>query len=334
MALKYSSKCKEYDQLLGRYLQLQGRKQEQRAPSLTSLASLTARQNQPAKVYTFEDFDELEKKMCPQGSGGRGKRTSGGVLVSPARDGPSGMVQHRSGTAFDNITPTKRARKDPLATRKPNLLSSPPPPLLFKDSKPSRPKRVDKRTFHAAAEPRLHGDAVAGVKCSSQETRLDSSDPCFPSEGVIELCPATDDEDSGHEGGNINSRDRWRDILDQIDDVPQEQANPQNKSGMQESGATTSARPNGRPKMKPTSKSSTKPNDQRSVDLQRILDAIGDCQPCRTFYSMPGLALPKRDPTTLCMHKGKGKTPSSAPEAAQAQATPARNVPPAARSER
>ncbi|KAJ2495786.1 hypothetical protein GGH96_006249 [Coemansia sp. RSA 1972] len=299
MEHKYSSKCKAYDQLLLRFQQLQGKQPEQ-TPSLTSL---TARQN-ASKMYTFDDFDELEKKMCVPGSGTRGKRTNCDVLVSPVRGNAPGVVQHRA--ALDNVTPTKRARKEPLGVRKPNLLSSPPPPLMFRGTKTHRLNQADKRTFHDSAEQRLRNEATAGVKCSSQETRMDSSELGMPSENIIELCPATDDEHSDCD--KTDGRDQWREILDHID-VPHQ------------------------PKHSPSIDvaTSAKPSSQRSVDLQRILDAIGDCQPCRTFYSMPGLALPKRDPLTLCMHKKKGKSVCSAPELVQ---TPARNVAPAARSER
>ncbi|KAJ2281271.1 hypothetical protein GGH19_004922 [Coemansia sp. RSA 1807] len=300
MEHKYTSKCKAYDQLLIRFQQVQGKQPEQ-TPLLTSL---TARQN-VSKMYTFDDFDELEKKMCVPGSGTRGKRTNCDVLVSPARDAP-GVVQHRAGAALDNVTPTKRARKEPTNVRKPNLLSSPPPPpLTFRGTKTHRLNHANKRTFHDPAEQRLRNEAAAGVKCSSQETRMDSSELGMPSENIIELCPATDDEHSDCD--KSNGRDQWREILDQMD-VPRNQT-----------------------KRSPPIDSATKPSSQRSVDLQRILDAIGDCQPCRTFYSMPGLALPKRDPLTLCMHKKKGQSVCSAPELVQ---TPVRNVAPAARSER
>ncbi|KAJ2476342.1 hypothetical protein IWW56_004974 [Coemansia sp. RSA 2131] len=304
MAHRYSSKCKAYDQLLTRFQQLQGKQPEQ-TPSLTSL---TARQNGSTKTYTFDDFDELEKKMCMPGSGTRGKRTNCNALVSPVRGDAFGVVRHRSGAALDNVTPTKRARKEPLGVRKPNLLSSPPPPpLTFRGTKTHRLNQADKRTFHnPTVEQRLRSEAVSGVKCSSQETRLDSSELGIPSENIIELCPATDDEHSDCED-KANGRDQWREILDHIDA-------PQNQT-----------------KRSPSTDVATKPSSQRSMDLQRILDAIGDCQPCRTFYSMPGLALPKRDPHLLCMHKKKGKCISSAPEPVQ---TPARNAPPAARSER
>lgn len=56
-------------------------------------------------------------------------------------------------------------------------------------------------------------------------------------------------------------------------------------------------------------------------DLQRILEAVGDCQDCREFYSVPGLVLPKRDPTTLCFHgNGRKKRKTVIPTAAAAAA--------------
>ncbi|KAJ2795468.1 hypothetical protein H4R21_005098, partial [Coemansia helicoidea] len=65
----------------------------------------------------------------------------------------------------------------------------------------------------------------------------------------------------------------------------------------------------------------------RAAELRRILDAVGGCAECRAFYTTPGLALPKRDASTLCKHrrasgKGAGKacTPSPAPATPAARA--------------
>ncbi|KAJ1834248.1 hypothetical protein LPJ63_002093 [Coemansia sp. RSA 2711] len=313
MAHRYSSKCREYDHLMARYRQLVSRQHGQRAASLTSMAG---KYNASAIPGAFDGFDE-PAKACPQGSGGRGKRSSGGLLISPARGGPSGAGQ-RAGliAASDSTTPTKRARKESRTANKPSLFSS-PPPLQFRTSNAPAPRNsgARQRVFNPDAEAKALG--AAGIKCSSQETRLDSSDSGMPSDNVIELCPATDDEDSGPDGAKIDANDDWREVLDRLDDVPREKA-----------GTADNARANRRP-------DDAGPDGQRGAHLQRILEAIGDCEPCRTFYSMPGLALPKRDPSTLCMHrkgKGKGKAPSSAPEP---EKTPASGrAPPVAQSER
>ncbi|KAJ2448820.1 hypothetical protein EV183_005238 [Coemansia sp. RSA 2336] len=297
MTNKYSSKCQEYDQLLAKYKQLQEDRNISPQPAdkrTTALTSLSSRQA-AAKAYTFEDFDELEKKMRPPGSGSRGKRAHGGILVSPIRNGAWAGNQGPAAMAADTTTPTKRARKEPFARH--NLLSS-PPPLHFKGSRRLGVQRNEgRRLFNPQA-------TAAGTKCSSQETHMDSSDMGMP-DNVVELCPASDDGCSSPRGSLDDTSDSWRDILDGID-VPKE----------------TRAQQIEHPKQQNTL-------PERTARLQRILDAIGDCEPCREFYSTPGLALPARDPTTLCMHKGKAV--SSAPELKTPQRT---NQPSASRSER
>ncbi|KAJ1872808.1 hypothetical protein LPJ55_002805 [Coemansia sp. RSA 990] len=310
MSNKYSSKCQEYDQLLARYKQLQEHRDispqpaDKRASALTSLSSRQA----PAKVYTFEDFDELEKKMRPPGSGNRGKRSHGGILVSPIRKGTWAGNQRAAAIAMpaaDTTTPTKKARKESLGARH-NLLSS-PPPLHFKGSRRLGVQRNEgRRLFNPEATC-----AAAGVKCSSQETHLDSSDMCMPEDNVVELCPASDDECSSPRDSPVDTGDSWRDMLDCIDASKEKQAQQTEPLPKQQQQQQQGKLP------------------ERSVRLQRILEAIGDCEPCRDFYSTPGLALPTRDPTTLCTHKGKAA--SSAPELRTPQRT---NRPSTSRSER
>ncbi|KAJ2798634.1 hypothetical protein H4R20_004751, partial [Coemansia guatemalensis] len=289
---KYAAKCKEYDQLLSKYKQLQSRGQEQ---STVWAGTKTARQQVPGKVYTFDDFDELEKKMSPQYSGGRAKRTNTGLLVSPTRAGPAVTAQR---TAASSITPTKRARKEPSGFRKLNLLSS--PPLFANNGAFGAPTVTREHQMASPIPPRTiapraptEAAAAAGVKYSSQETRLDFSDMDIPNDAVVELCPATDDEEDGKvDMDDMSDADRWQGIIEQPE------------QGHQKSTEAWVA-------------------GVRGERLQRILDAIGDCEECRAFYSMPGLALPRRDPSTLCIHKkSKGKTPiplttpASAPEKA------------------
>ncbi|KAJ2082256.1 hypothetical protein H4R24_001702 [Coemansia sp. RSA 988] len=293
---KYTAKCKEYDQLLSKYKQLQSRGQES---STVWAGTKTSRQQTPSKVYTFEDFDELEKKMSPQYSGGRAKRTNAGVLVSPTRAGPAVTGQR---TAASSITPTKRARKEPNGFRKLNLLSSPP---LFANNgafgapTANREHQMTSPVLPMTSEPRaLAAVAATGVKYSSQETRLDFSDMDIPTDAVVELCPATDDEEDGKANMDVmDNADRWQELVEQ-------------------------------PEQEHQKSTETWVSSVRSEMLQRILEAIGDCEECRAFYSMPGLALPKRDPSTLCIHrKNKGKTPiplstpASAPEKAHASGT-------------
>ncbi|PIA13240.1 hypothetical protein COEREDRAFT_11667 [Coemansia reversa NRRL 1564] len=295
---KYAAKCKDYDQLLLKYKQLQSRGQEK---STVWAGTKTSRQQVPGKVYTFEDFDELEKKMSPQYNGSRAKRTNAGMLVSPTRAGP-GVTGQRS--VASSITPTKRARKEPAGLRKLNLLSSPPlfgnnnifgAPTVVREHQMTSPVQPRTTASRAQTEAAL---AATGVKYSSQETRLDFSDMDIPNEAVVELCPATDDEEDGRIAADeMDDANRWQEVIEQ-------------------------------PEQGHEKKTEAWVSEVRSERLQRILDAIGDCEECRAFYSMPGLALPKRDPSTLCIHrKNKGKTPislstpASAPEKAHRAGT-------------
>ncbi|KAJ2844880.1 hypothetical protein IWW36_005011, partial [Coemansia brasiliensis] len=318
MANRYSNKCQEYDRLLVRYKQLQEHRKPSPQPAdkrTANLTSLSSRQGPPAKIYTFEDFDELEKKMRPPGSANRGKRSHGGILVSPTRNGTHAAGSQQAAafamSAADTTTPTKKARKEALGTGRHSLLSS-PPPLHFKGSRTFVQRNEGQRLLFSPEA----AIAAGGVKCSSQETHLDSSDMCMPEDSVVELCPASDDGCSSPSDSQADTRDSWREMLDRIDDVPKEKHVQQTKS---------------LPKQKQLNQLN-KPTEH-SVRLQRILEAIGDCEPCRAFYSTPGLALPTRDPTTLCTHrKDKGKAGSSAPELKQ---TPRQtNRPSTSKSER
>ncbi|KAJ1721466.1 hypothetical protein LPJ61_006037, partial [Coemansia biformis] len=283
LAQKYAAKCREYDLLLARYKQLQSKPQDQRAAQPTSM---TARQNGPGKIYTFDDFDEMERRMCPQYSGGRAKRTYAGLLVSPGRVGPApAPAPAVARPSVENVTPTKRARKGPSGIGKLNLLSSPPlaSSRVFGPGATSPPvsrAATTAATAATVATATVRKDLAVGTKYSSQETQLDFSEADLPSDIGVELCPATDDE--GDRGGTQAAR-------------------------------------------------------ERSVELQRILDAVGDCAECRAFYSTPGLVLPKRDPSLLCMHRSsraKGKVNMVlAPATPTAGAGAGASAPPAPRSE-
>ncbi|KAJ1999819.1 hypothetical protein GGI04_004411 [Coemansia thaxteri] len=114
---------------------------------------------------------------------------------------------------------------------------------------------------------------------SSQETQLDFSDPPVPVEDSALLCPGTNPSEAEADGANS----AWQFMLKTPD---------KHCSGQERAAAAAE---------------SQRVCAQQSPELQRILDAVGDCEPCRSFYSVPGLVLPKRDPSTLCQHRGRGK---------------------------
>ncbi|KAJ2161765.1 hypothetical protein GGF46_001184 [Coemansia sp. RSA 552] len=309
MELKYMAKCNEFDQLLSRYRQLQTRLQadpqplfqdayEPRPMSKTAAVAAKLSAQKPAKEYTFEDFDELERRMCPQ-SNKRRRVAAARPLVSPSFER---KPARRGGQS--SVTPSKRARRNPPpGIRSLNLVSSPP---LVRG-----PAGGGSRVFGPEKSSRgggeVQGPAKAGpsgaVKFSSQDTQLDSSDPCLPSDIMVELCPATDEEDNGGGKGAEDSAgskgaDPWKAVLDQ----PQERAAEKASAWVRQNQQAGS---------------SSKADGKHSEQLQRILSALGDCEQCRVFYKTPGLVLPKRDPSTLCIHGKKGKakaqTPARAP---------------------
>ncbi|KAJ2685622.1 hypothetical protein H4R19_006785, partial [Coemansia spiralis] len=274
LTLKYATKCREYDQLLVRYRQLQNQQQEQEQRAVRP-TSLTSRQRVPGKVATFDDFDEMERRMCPQYSGGRAKRPHAALAAA----GPPAHI----------VTPSKRPRKAPSGIGKLHLLSSPPlaPGRTFGSGSAVQrrlnamsPPAVQTAGIAAVADTAAPAAAAAATaamaavkqraaapKYSSQETQLDFSEADLRSDIGVELCPATDDEDE-------ESAEARRQEAERVARV-------------------------------------------RAAELQQILEAIGDCAECRAFYTAPGLALPKRDATTLCKHRSKGKgrarTPSPGP---------------------
>ncbi|KAJ2730387.1 hypothetical protein IW152_005288 [Coemansia sp. BCRC 34962] len=136
---------------------------------------------------------------------------------------------------------------------------------------------------------------------SSQETRLDFSDPPYMPEDEGELlCLGTHPEESESEHRDEDAADSnaWQFMLQtptrpeqQYPEFPRDSSDSDSGGRGKEDGSVCA---------------------QRSPDLQRILDAVADCKLCRSFYSVPGLVLPKRDPATLCQHasgsrKGRGK---------------------------
>ncbi|KAJ2792899.1 hypothetical protein GGI18_000022 [Coemansia linderi] len=273
LASRFRAKCLDYDRLSSRYDQLRSGLNEQRMQQLKKTSSAAALARKPGTPLTNRDpFIELNApeqttKGIPARHGP--KRTSPTEQVSPdnARVG-SGAVE--------GTTPTKRPRHSTLTTSLPGILSSP-----LTSHKPHFPLNPRKR--------------------SSQETRLDFSDPPYmpEDEGVL-LCLGTHPEEGESEHRDEDAADdsAWQLMLQtptrperQYPEFPRDSSDSDSGGRKSESGSVCA---------------------QPSPDLQRILDAVGDCELCRSFYSVPGLVLPKRDPTTLCQHasgsrKSRGK---------------------------
>ncbi|KAJ1940116.1 hypothetical protein GGF37_004114 [Kickxella alabastrina] len=212
------------------------------------------------------------------------------------------------------LEPRALPTTSPLALR-PLTATSPVLPLSAKFMKPSRP--VDLRSSKAKSpvlqlpmvrqpqQPRLLRAAA-----SSQETHMDSSDQI--------LCPETDDEgdmmpsveevlhpaavaaDAPPAAATATKRisdegeDSWRKVLDR--DPWAGQVGGEKKITFQGSS---------HPEPRAPVDAGLEGNREHRQLRQRILQAVGDCAQCKGFYSMPGLVLPKRDPSSLCMHKDK-----------------------------
>ncbi|KAJ2349001.1 hypothetical protein GGH91_001062 [Coemansia sp. RSA 2671] len=323
LASRFRAKCLDYDRLSSRYDQLRSGLNEQRMQQLKKTSSAAALARKPGTPLTNRDpFIELNApeqttKGIPARHGP--KRTSPTEQVSPdnARVG-SGAVE--------GTTPTKRPRHSTLTTSLPGILSS--PLTSHKPHFPLNPrKRVPVPT--TSSRPALRGPmsspslartssrgigaapnaSAAAAKAptlpivlqSSQETRLDFSDPPYmpEDEGVL-LCLGTHPEEGESEHRDEDAADdsAWQLMLQtptrperQYPEFPRDSSDSDSGGRKSESGSVCA---------------------QPSPDLQRILDAVGDCELCRSFYSVPGLVLPKRDPTTLCQHasgsrKSRGK---------------------------
>ncbi|KAJ2089707.1 hypothetical protein GGI09_006234 [Coemansia sp. S100] len=333
LAKKFRAKCQECDGLSSRYNQLKSSLQEQRQKQQQQQQPIQQQQNKTSGTSTlvhkqgapslasrdpFIEFGapEMSMKGIPAGHGTKRKSPNAQISPDNARAG--------SGAA-EGTTPTKRPRGNTLSTALPGLLSSPltsHKPLFSYNprrrgqvsttgSRPA-PKGPMSSPPYARTAGRVTGAApsasaaVARVSAapiilpSSQETRLDFSDPPYMPEDDGELlCLGTHPEegesehkDEGAAAGG-GGGDAW-------DFVLQTPARPMQQYPEWPREASDSGKENGSVSAQPT------------PDLQRILDAVGDCEPCRSFYSVPGLVLPRRDPSTLCQHgsgsrRSKGK---------------------------
>ncbi|KAJ2056869.1 hypothetical protein GGI17_005960 [Coemansia sp. S146] len=329
---KLRAKCQEYDRLSSRYNQLNSslqeqRKQQQQQPKNNSGATTLVHKQGASSLTSrdpFIEFNALEQTTRGIPAGHGSKRTSPSAQVSPdnARTG--------SGAA-EGTTPTKRPRCNTLSTGLPGLLSSPltsHKPLLSYNprrrgqvsttggraalkgpmSSPPPFARTSGRVTGAApssSAAAARAPAAPIILQSSQETRLDFSDPPYmPDDDGELLCLGTHPEEgegeSEHrdEGAVGGGEDALQLILQtparpmqQYPEWPREASDSDSGDRGKENGSVCA---------------------QPSPDLQRILDAVGDCEPCRSFYSVPGLVLPRRDPSTLCRHasgsrRSKGK---------------------------
>ncbi|KAJ1842641.1 hypothetical protein LPJ73_005736, partial [Coemansia sp. RSA 2703] len=298
MTQKYNAKCRDHEQLLIKYTRLQTKDQELTASGLTRAAGTTST---TARKHTFDELDELEKEML------------GSKCMKPFRSNATSLV-----------SPTKRARRELALTSSgmTNLLSS-PPPIKAESSAANTTKRrpsvhyqqqqvnqhdhsshKPKTTTHlvlknqrsppgvrrlsivktsapSAPRPNQHLTPAANTVRldSSQETRLDFSDPLASIEDVVELCSESDSE-------NRTGSNRARTSKPSSISCLLEMEEHRKTEGTKESSE------------------SAKDAETR----RRILEAVKDCEACTAFYSVQGLVLPKRDPSTLCVHKkSKGK---------------------------
>ncbi|KAJ2743260.1 hypothetical protein GGI20_003888 [Coemansia sp. BCRC 34301] len=315
LACKLRTKCLEYDRLSNRYNQLQTRLQQQQQKKNGSVGAMAHKQGASSLTGRdpFLELNALEQTTMGVPAGYGAKRTSPSAQVSPDNA--------HTGSAAEGTTPTKRPRRGTLNSGLPALLSSPltthkpllsynprrrgnvsttsgrsalkapvsSPPFTGKSNKvsgaaPSAP----------AALPRVPPTSLAIF--SSQETRMDFSDPPFiPDEEGDLLCLGTHPEEgkSEYKGENAADGDVWPFVLQTSIKPEQYQEWPSDTSSGEKGDGDVCA--------------------QRSPDLQRILDAVGDCESCRSFYSVPGVVLPTRDPSTICQHarsgsrKNKGK---------------------------
>ncbi|KAJ2782007.1 hypothetical protein GGI15_003055 [Coemansia interrupta] len=309
MTRMYKEKCRDHEELLIKYTQLQTKEQQHTVGGLTRTAAAAAAA--ATKKHTFDELDKLEKEML----------------------GSRRIKSHRSNTATSLVSPTKRARRELNLTSSGMMkpLSSPPPTKAESSAasvtkhKPSvhRQQQQQQQQQHAnhhgqsshkpkttthlvlknqrsppgvrrlsivkstvpsappAPKPTHHliPPPNAARLDSSQETRLDFSDPLGPLEDVLELCPESDSENIAGDNKVETSKPPSLSCLLEMEE---------------------------RRKVEEANKSIESAEDAET--RRRILEAVKDCQTCTTFYSVRGLVLPKRDPGTLCVHKkSKGK---------------------------
>ncbi|KAJ2554487.1 hypothetical protein EV175_002569, partial [Coemansia sp. RSA 1933] len=268
----------------------------------------------PVRLQTFEDFEAVEESMMAPGSGTRGRRII--AAVSPpniirAQGSDMARVKHRGQGPID-VTPTKRARKsaNTASDSLPRLMSSPLNgpyrPLLHnkqREWKLASGSREERKSSSSkpTANQRPHKAEKQPALLSSQETQLDFSDLVLPTEPEVlveQLCPPSDQE-YANKASEEQQDELWRAA------VKQEAVEGHEK--VKNWVAKTSEYVDGQI-TKPKNKMSTGSGVGNSSELQqRILEAVGDCEECKAFYSVPGLVLPQRDPRTLCGHKSKSR---------------------------
>ncbi|KAJ1667227.1 hypothetical protein IW140_001681 [Coemansia sp. RSA 1813] len=313
---QYVAKCRDYEQLSDKHRNLKA--SNTRPPEVvTSKQSTAVRQPVlPMRLQTFEDFEAVEESMMAPGSGSRGRRS---IAVSPPNalrmQGDMAGMKHRTAATTD-VTPTKRARKaaNPPGDALPRLLSSPLSgpcrPLLHKKQcewKRAGSKEERKHSTKPTVKPRPLQSGKQPVLLSSQETQLDFSDLVLPTglaESVEQLCPPSDQECNNNNIGSIGNSTRKIEERDEMwrAAVKQEviEGNKKVEDWVEKTREFV-----GSAKDKP--KVARGDSTQNDKDLQRILEAVSDCEECKAFYSVPGLVLPKRDPNSLCVHRSRAR---------------------------
>ncbi|KAJ1800992.1 hypothetical protein LPJ59_000649 [Coemansia sp. RSA 2399] len=302
---QYVAKCRDYDQLSERHKSLEA---SSLRPDTAVRKQNTAKQQVlPVRLQTFEDFEAVEESMMAPGSGSRGRRII--AAISPPNvmriQGDLAGMKHRGSGSID-VTPTKRARKaaDTAGNALPRLLSSPLNgpcrPLLYNKQREWRKagsKEEKRASTKPATKPRQQPSGKQPLVLSSQETQLDFSDLVLPTEPAEQLCPPSDQECTNDNKKDRRGRDEmWRAAVEQEVVEGNKKVEDWVKKTREYVGSS-----------KAESKKASSNNVQTDDGLQRILDAVSDCDECKAFYSVPGLVLPKRDPHTLCAHRSRSR---------------------------
>ncbi|KAJ2894676.1 hypothetical protein IWW38_002499, partial [Coemansia aciculifera] len=215
---KLRAKCQEYEHLSTRYNNLKARLQDKQQPQQQTTSSSVMPHRSVALSLTSRDPFVMLNAPEPTTVGippGRGtKRTSPGAPVWPddawdQMTSPSKRVC--SGTLNSNLPAPPEPPSSPLTTHKPLLLSNQPKrgngstiaarPAL--KAPPSSPPLAPVSSKVTGAAPKAQAAAAASRApptmipiLSSQETRLDYSDPPFiPEEDGELLCLATQPEE-------------------------------------------------------------------------------------------------------------------------------------------
>ncbi|KAJ2654624.1 hypothetical protein IWW48_005988 [Coemansia sp. RSA 1200] len=311
---QYTTKCRDYEQLSDKYMQL-NRTVSTRPEAMGGKHNAAKQMAQPVRLQTFEDFEAVEESMMAPGSGSRGRRRG---VISPSniacmRSDMAGAKHSRAPGTMDE-TPTKRARgAGGAGDALPRLLSSPLNsicrPLVQRKQrewrKPASPKADAKEeakcvTVPADKQPLPPRSGKQPALLSSQETQLDFSDLVLPigEPELAELCPQSDHENnSSNRSQRGEEQEMWRaavkqDVIEGNKKVEDWVEKTREYAGCSEA------------KLKAAKHDTAQ---QNSDHLQQILAAVDDCEQCRTFYSVPGLVLPNRNPHSLCAHRSRTK---------------------------